>query len=189
MTWNNSIPTDIRCRDRPWRHRRWPLRRLPPAQPRPVPPHSAQFSRRAGRSGFSPAQPSWHWAWSASCSFGPASCRCRRGQQPAQVSTTSLVILPFRNLSGDVTLDSLGSGLSGILQHRAWPVRSGADGGVGSRPPGAAGSADCGQRRVGAAGARAHRGPHQRSNRPVGILHPIGRADPYRRPASGSRQR
>jgi eukaryotic-like serine/threonine-protein kinase len=36
-------------------------------------------------------------------------------QTQAQV-TTSLVILPFRNLSGDVTLDSVGPGLSGILR-------------------------------------------------------------------------
>ena len=40
----------------------------------------------------------------------------RMRQEQAPVSATSLVILPFRNLSGDVTLDSLGSGLSGILR-------------------------------------------------------------------------
>ena len=37
-------------------------------------------------------------------------------QVQSPVATTSLVILPFRNSSGDVTLDSLGSSLSGILR-------------------------------------------------------------------------
>ena len=110
-------------------------------------------------------------------------------QPAAGGAPISLAILPFRNASGDPTLNSLGSSLSQVLGTelgQSSRVRTGA-----LRPdaPGPSGSADRAQLDAGPAGARARRRLHEREARALGPVLALRRRDSHRRDAAGSRRR
>ena len=111
----------------------------------------------------------------------------RSSKQVASGPTISLAILPFRNASGDPTLDSLGSSLSEVLR-----TELGQSSRVRTVPsdrlhqvlqdlriaPNATLAPD---------GAGARRGLHERAKRAVGPIHEIRQRDSHRRHAAGSR--
>ena len=171
---------------------------------------TSSVSRRAGRSAIAPhsrqviaarfARParsldSWPRACWLAVALGAWLLRDRWAgpPEPPQQATAgpaiTLAILPFRNASGDPTLDSLGSSLSQVLSTDARPVVARADGSARSAASGASGSPDrveC-DARSGATGQRGRL--HQRAARALGDGHAVRQRDSDRRDTAGSRPR
>ena len=99
----------------------------------------------------------------------------------------SLAILPFRNASGDPTLDSHRDEPEPGAGQRARPVFARADGAGRSTAAGAEGSPDFPERDARPGRARACRRFHQRPPRALGSNLALRQRDSYRRDAAGPR--